>query len=115
MDRHTADRVREALAPFVKPAKEEVLGSAAVPVIPGAEPVALDSGNVLTGVLVSEDKETVTIKSDDGIARTFKRDEIEQMKKSELSLMPADLQKKMTTQDLVNVVEYLMTLKRAQK
>ena len=57
----------------------------------------------------------LVLKSDDGIARTFPRDEISQMKKSELSLMPADLQKKMTTQDLVDVVEFLTTLKKARQ
>lgn len=77
--------------------------------------LATESGNVVTGVMVSEDEESVTVKSEDGIARTFKRDEIAQMKKSELSLMPADLQKKMTTQDLIDVVEYLTTLKKAKR
>jgi putative membrane-bound dehydrogenase-like protein len=75
--------------------------------------VALDSGNVITGILVSETADSVTIKGNDAIARTFKRDEIEVMKKSEISLMPADLQKTMTVQDLLDVVEYLTTLKKA--
>jgi hypothetical protein len=35
------------------------------------------------------------------------------MRKSEISLMPADLQKTMTVQDLLDVVEYLATLKKA--
>ena len=35
------------------------------------------------------------------------------MKKSPLSLMPADLQKQLKAQDLVDIVEYLTTLKKA--
>lgn len=74
--------------------------------------VYLETGNVINGLLVSRDEESVTIKSEDGIARKLKRGEIEEMNKSSLSLMPADLQKTMSAEDLVNVVEYLMTLKK---
>jgi hypothetical protein len=54
----------------------------------------------------------VTIKSADGIARTFAKAEVEEMKKQPISLMPADLQKTMNVQDLVDVVQYLSTLKK---
>ncbi|MEQ8784688.1 MAG: NPCBM/NEW2 domain-containing protein [Pirellulaceae bacterium] len=75
--------------------------------------VALDSGNVVTGVLLSETADNVTLKGADAIARTFKKSEIEQMQKTNISIMPADLQKTMTAQELVDVVEYLTTLKKA--
>jgi hypothetical protein len=37
--------------------------------------------------------------------------EVEEVKEQTVSLMPADLQKAMTADDLVNLVEYLTTLK----
>ena len=77
--------------------------------------LALDNGNIVNGILISQDRETVTLKLNDGIARTFQQKEIEEMTKSDISLMPADLQKTMSMQDLVEVVEYLMTLKKAQQ
>ncbi len=40
------------------------------------------------------------------------RDSIEELKKQTISLMPADLQKLMTAADLVDVVEYLVTLRK---
>ncbi|MCO6457307.1 MAG: DUF1080 domain-containing protein [Pirellulaceae bacterium] len=74
--------------------------------------LALDSGNVVTGVLVSQTDDTITIKSADAIARTFNKSEIEEQKKQNISLMPADLQKTMNVQELLDVVEYLATLKK---
>jgi hypothetical protein len=41
--------------------------------------------------------------------------EVEEVKEQSVSLMPADLQKAMTADDLVNVVQYLTTLKPQQK
>jgi len=70
-------------------------------------------GNVVSGIMVSQTDDSVSLKGADAIVRTFKRDEIEELVKQKVSLMPADLQKVMTTNDLINVVEYLTTLKRA--
>jgi hypothetical protein len=36
------------------------------------------------------------------------------MKKQHVSIMPADLQKTLSAQDLADVVEYLATLKKAK-
>jgi hypothetical protein len=41
------------------------------------------------------------------------KDEIEEIVKSSVSLMPADLQKTMSEQDLVDVVEFICTLKKS--
>ncbi|MFO0905605.1 MAG: PVC-type heme-binding CxxCH protein [Pirellulales bacterium] len=72
----------------------------------------LDSGNVVTGIKTSETPDSVTLKTADALVRTFPKSEIEELKKQPVSLMPADLQKTMTTQELVDVVEYLTTLKK---
>jgi putative heme-binding domain-containing protein len=69
-------------------------------------------GNVSMGLLVSQTDAEVTIKLADALVRTYRKDEIETIKKLETSLMPADLQKTMTAQDLIDVVEYLATLRK---
>jgi putative membrane-bound dehydrogenase-like protein len=74
-----------------------------------------DSGTQVSGLLTSRTDEAVTVTGADGIARTFKAGEIEVLKKQNISLMPADLQKTMTAAELVDVVEYLTTLKVAKK
>ena len=51
----------------------------------------------------------------DALVRTFKKTEIESLEKSPVSLMPADLNKVLTVQDLADVVEYMLLLKEAQK
>ncbi|MCC9607149.1 NPCBM/NEW2 domain-containing protein [Blastopirellula sp. JC732] len=74
--------------------------------------ILLDNGTAITGLLVSETDEKVTIKNQEGLVRSFSQDEIEEMKKLPTSLMPADLQKLMTVQELVDVAAYLETLKK---
>jgi putative membrane-bound dehydrogenase-like protein len=76
--------------------------------------VALKSGGIESGLLASDTPEAVTLKGADGILRTFKRADIDQLQKSPISLMPADLQKQLTAQDLADVVDYLLTLRQAQ-
>lgn len=74
--------------------------------------VRLKRGTVVQGVLVSQTPEEVSIKDKDAIVRTYKRSTIEILKKQPTSLMPADLTKVMTKQDLLDVVSYLQTLKK---
>ncbi len=69
-------------------------------------------GTVLTGVLVSQTDAEIELKTAEAIVHKLRRDDIEQMKKSATSLMPADLQKQLKAQDLVDLVEYLTTLKK---
>lgn len=75
---------------------------------------ALESGNVVSGIVVSQTADSITLKSSDGIARTFAKSEIEESKKLSVSLMPADLQKTMNVQELADVVEYLTTLRKKE-
>ena len=71
-------------------------------------------GEVVTGLLVSRTADAVSIKSSDSIIRTFKTDAIDAFAMQEISLMPADLQKVMSADDLVDVVAYLVTLKKSK-
>ncbi len=72
----------------------------------------LDDGNIITGLMVSQTAEEVTLKKEDGLTVTLKPSQIEELVKQKISLMPADLQKTMTTQELVDLVEFLTTLKK---
>jgi putative membrane-bound dehydrogenase-like protein len=73
---------------------------------------ATDSGNVVTGIKVSETPTEVVLRGIDAINRTLKKSEIEELKKQTISLMPADLQKTMTADELIDVIEYVQTLKK---
>ncbi|MEZ6052287.1 MAG: hypothetical protein R3C02_12975 [Planctomycetaceae bacterium] len=69
-------------------------------------------GQVLTGLLVSETPDEVQIKDVNAIVHAVKTEDIDLRKKQDVSIMPADLQKVMSANDLVDVVEYLTTLKQ---
>ena len=74
--------------------------------------VLKEDGQTITGVLVGATDSAVQIKDDQGINHLISVDEIDTRKKQKLSLMPADLHKQMTVQELVDLVEYLMDLRR---
>lgn len=70
-------------------------------------------GKLFTGLLVSQSDREVILKSTEGVSTTVPLEDIEQMKRLDVSLMPSDLVRVMKEDDLVNLVEYLMTLKKA--
>jgi putative heme-binding domain-containing protein len=69
-------------------------------------------GTTLSGILVSQTDDAIELKTAESIVHKLKRDDIEALKKLPTSLMPADLQKQLKAQDLVDIVEYLTTLKK---
>ncbi len=74
--------------------------------------VLTDEGQTINGVLLGESADEVRIKDDKGIVHSITADSIEEKKKLELSLMPADLHELLTEQELVDLVSYLATLKK---
>lgn len=72
----------------------------------------LKNGDEAYGLLASETAEEVAVKAVGGIVTRLKTSEIESRQPSKLSIMPAGLQAAMTTQELVDLVEYLATLKK---
>ena len=83
-----------------------------VAAIVDGDTLVLESGNVVNGILISRTPQSVTIKDIEAITRTFKTSDIELMKKENTSLMPADIQKLVTAKELVDIVEYMSTLKK---
>jgi len=69
-------------------------------------------GTTLSGVLVSQTDDAIELKTAEAIVHKLKRDDLDGLKKQTISLMPADLQKQLKAQDLVDIVEYLITLKK---
>lgn len=76
--------------------------------------VRLEDGTVLSGILVSQTDDTVELKTAEAVVHRLSRDQIEAMAKQPVSLMPADLQKLLEVDDLVDLVEYLTTLRRSE-
>ena len=72
-------------------------------------------GNLYTGVIVSETDKLLVLKDAEGVERRIEVADIEDKQQQKLSLMPDDLHKELTAQDLADLVEYLMQLKKAQK
>lgn len=74
--------------------------------------ILTEDGTVVSGIIVSQTDDTVVIKTAEAVQLTFERDAIMGMKKSPTSMMPQDLQKQLTADNLVDVVEFLSTLKK---
>ena len=75
--------------------------------------ILTDEGEMITGVLINRTDELVTLRTSEGVDRSVRSEQIDSLKKQTKSAMPQDLQKQMTVEQLVDLVEYLMTLKKA--
>ena len=67
----------------------------------------LQSGELLFGLIVSENASGVVFKLTDGRTRTVLRKDIETLKSTDVSLMPENLESTMTRQDLADVIAFL--------
>lgn len=72
-----------------------------------ARMLATTDGRVLTGLPVEESEERVVLKIQGGKIETIPRDQIEQYKVSELSMMPEDVEKLLTPQEIADLFAYL--------
>ncbi len=72
-----------------------------------ARQLATVDGRVLTGLPVEESEDRVVLKVQGGKLETIPRDQIEQYKVSELSMMPEQLEKQITPQELADLFAYL--------
>jgi putative membrane-bound dehydrogenase-like protein len=70
------------------------------------------SGQQVVGLLVSQTEQEVILKDAEGIQRTIARDDLEEFQRLEKSIMPDNLHEALSADDLVNLVEYLTTLKK---
>ena len=74
---------------------------------------ALSDGTVFTGLLISETADAVTLRNVEAITKTIPKKSLEEpIVKQKISLMPADLAKTLSLEEMSDIVEYLMTLKK---
>jgi putative heme-binding domain-containing protein len=75
--------------------------------------IELKSGDEAYGFIVSETPEEVTVKDTKAILTRVKKSDIASRRQLKTSLMPVGLQQTMSTQDLIDLVEFLSSLKKA--
>ena len=73
--------------------------------------VKTKDGDVITGIKAEDTPDHITIKDTDGKYHDVDREKIDRLVKQNISLMPEGLNEGMTQQELVNLVEYLESLK----
>ncbi|MEM8667475.1 MAG: hypothetical protein AAGG48_08180 [Planctomycetota bacterium] len=74
--------------------------------------VLTDSGQVISGLKMSETPEEIVIRTSEAIDRKIALDEIERIKQSEKSIMPDNLHLTFDQQGLIDIVEYMTSLKK---
>jgi putative heme-binding domain-containing protein len=74
--------------------------------------VLTDEGQVITGLKISETDDRVVIRTADAIDRTIPTETIVTIKKSDKSIMPENLHHITGQQGLIDIVEYMTTLKK---
>ena len=77
--------------------------------------IELKSGDEAYGLIVSDTTEEIAVKTQAGIVTRYKKSEVAKREQQKLSIMPAGLQQTMSPEDLVDLVEYLSSLKKAVK
>ena len=77
--------------------------------------VKLKDGSEVTGIIASETADKLDLRLPGGTINSYNKSEIVSKKKLDNSLMPAGLQQGMSQQELVDLVEYLSSLQKADK
>ena len=76
--------------------------------------IQLKNDDELFGIITSETADELTVKTQTGVLNKVKKSEIARRQKLATSLMPIGLQLTMNTQELVDLVEFLASLKKAE-
>jgi len=75
--------------------------------------IELKNGDDAFGLITSETADELTLKNQTGVITKYKKSDIAKRQKSTTSIMPAGLQLTMSTQDLIDLIEYLSALRKA--
>lgn len=75
---------------------------------------ALDDGTTVTGFVVSEAADKVTIRNADGVEREIPTKSIDERVKQNVSLMPDGIVKELTIRELASLIDYLESLPKQQ-
>ncbi|GAB3708395.1 hypothetical protein GCM10027592_43490 [Spirosoma flavus] len=74
--------------------------------------VKFKDGSSMTGIVSSKTETDLQMKFPGGTVQNYKMADVVSMKQMDSSMMPSGLQEAMSTQDLVDLVEYLASLKK---
>ncbi|NUQ60959.1 MAG: c-type cytochrome [Pirellulales bacterium] len=69
--------------------------------------VITEDGRIFTGVLAAETATSVTLRKEEGVEQTILRKDIDEMAASAISMMPEDLDRQVTPQNVVDLIAYL--------
>jgi len=72
----------------------------------------LKSGDDAYGLKASETADEIAIKDINGLVTRYKKSTVASIQQSKISIMPTGLQQTMSTQELVDLVQYLFSLKK---
>lgn len=73
--------------------------------------VKLNDGSTVTGYILSRNEDELQLRAYGGLTNTYSMDQVASVEEMEQSLMFDNLERSMTQQELVDLVEYLTTLK----
>lgn len=74
--------------------------------------VKFKDGSSMTGIVSSKTETDLQMKFPGGVVQNYKMADVVSMKQIDSSMMPSGLQEAMSTQELVDLVEYLASLKK---
>ncbi|MEX0717168.1 MAG: PVC-type heme-binding CxxCH protein [Planctomycetaceae bacterium] len=77
--------------------------------------VVTDQGKLLTGIIVEESPTSITLRRPEGKEDVILRGEIEVLSSNGLSLMPEGLEKELAPQALADVIEFVRTIRPAER
>jgi putative heme-binding domain-containing protein len=77
-----------------------------------AHQVELKSGEEAYGLIVSDTADELAIKNNTGVVTRYKKGDVKSRQQMKLSIMPAGLVQAMSPDDLVDLIEYLGSLKK---
>ena len=72
--------------------------------------VLLDDGRIVTGIIVDETADTITLRRAEGKEDVILRNQIDELRSSGLSLMPVGLEKDITAQEMADVIAFIKSI-----
>ncbi|MHB1559628.1 MAG: c-type cytochrome, partial [Isosphaeraceae bacterium] len=72
-----------------------------------ATTIAMTDGRVLTGLLVENGKDRLVLKVQGGKVETLARDQVDQIRTAEVSLMPEEIEKQLTPREIADLFAFL--------
>ena len=74
--------------------------------------VKFKDGSSMTGIVSSKTETDLQMKFPGGVVQNYKMADVVSMKELDSSMMPSGLQESMSTQEMVDLVDYLSSLKK---